>query len=107
MDRDSHSYILKITKLDQEIRGFDSLLEEIQNCMPEDFEFYERIVNVRDAMYRLKACMRDCVITKFQFGPSYSNNNTVKTTNNTTTATADLRSWFPTRDDNEDGGGII
>ena len=79
MDRDSHRFNIKLPKkitiLDDEIARFDALLEGLQERFPEEYEIYERIVYVRDGLYRLKAQMRDCVIEEFDSGGLVTSSN--------------------------------
>lgn len=107
MDRDTPSYILKITKLDQEIRKFDTILVEIQEHLSsDDLDFYESIVNVRDTMYRLKEKMRNYVSMKFQSTttttPPPDDDDTDNEKKNTMMTTFDLTSWITIRDDDDE-----
>ena len=54
----------KLTKLDEEIVRFDSVLDRIEKLMPEDLKVYDRIVEVRDAIFRLLQHMRGLDILK-------------------------------------------
>jgi hypothetical protein len=68
VDNTSPNKAKKLTILDAEIKRFDAILADAQEHLSdykEDLEVYERIVNVRDSLYRLKAQMRDCVIVEF------------------------------------------
>ena len=55
----------KLTKLDEEIVRFDSVLDRIEKLMPEDLKVYDRIVEVRDAIFRLLQHMRGLDILEF------------------------------------------
>jgi hypothetical protein len=58
----------KLLILDKAIHQFDSFLEEIQEEMENEFDVYEKVVNVRDALYQLKARIRGCDIALFDSG---------------------------------------
>lgn len=62
---DTHSYDVKISRLEEEICRFDTVLDNIQKLMPEDMEVYDHIVQVRDAMFRLQQSMHGCEIAEF------------------------------------------
>jgi hypothetical protein len=62
---DTHSYNVKISRLEDEIARFDAVLDHILKLMPEDLKVYDRIVEARDAAFRLQSQMHDCEITEF------------------------------------------
>jgi hypothetical protein len=55
----------ELTKLEEEIAQFDSVLDRIQRLMPEDMRVYDHIAQTRDAMFRLQQSMRGCEIVEF------------------------------------------
>jgi hypothetical protein len=61
----THSYNVKISRLEEEICRFDAVLDSIQKLMPEDMGVYDHIVQVRDAMFRLQQSMHGCEIVEF------------------------------------------
>ena len=61
---DTHSYNVKISRLEDEIARFDAVLDHIQKLMPEDLKVYDRIAEARDAAFRLQQ-MRGCEIVVF------------------------------------------
>jgi hypothetical protein len=67
-EKDTTSYHISVTKLDHEIVHFDSILERIQQVMPEDMKIYDAIVNVRDYIFRLQQLMHGCEIVDFCSG---------------------------------------
>ena len=62
---DTHSYDVKISRLEEEICRFDAVLDSIQKLMPEDTGVYGHIVQIRDAMFRLQQSMHGCEIAEF------------------------------------------
>ena len=62
---DTHCYDVKISRLEEEIRRFDTVLDSIQKLMPEDMGVYGHIVQIRDAMFRLAQSMHGCEIAEF------------------------------------------
>lgn len=68
MKKDNQDYNVKLTKLDEEIVHFDSVLEQIQERMPEDLRVYEAIVQARDYIFRLQQIMHGCEIVVFASG---------------------------------------
>jgi hypothetical protein len=63
--KDTTSYHISVTKLDHEIIHFDSILERIQQVMPEDLKIYDAIVSVRDYMFRLQQLAHGLEIIDF------------------------------------------
>jgi hypothetical protein len=61
----THSYNVKISRLEEEIRLFDTVLDSIQKLMSEDMGVYDHIVQVRDAMFGLQQSMHGCEIAEF------------------------------------------
>jgi hypothetical protein len=61
----TRSYNVKISRLEEEIRRFDTVLDSIQKLLPEYMGVYDHIVQVRDAMFRLQQSMRGCEIAEF------------------------------------------
>lgn len=55
----------KIIRLEDDIRAFDSTLDRIQKLMPEDISVYDRVSEVRDAIFRLQQAMRGCEVVEF------------------------------------------
>jgi predicted ATP-dependent serine protease len=64
---DTHSYDVKISRLEEENWRFDAVLDSIQKLMLEDTGVYDHIVQVRDAMFRLQQSMRGCEIAEFAY----------------------------------------
>jgi|SRR5215218_155373 len=62
---DTHSYNVKISRLEEEIRRFDCILDRIQKLMPEDMRVYNDIVQARDAIFRLQQIMHGCETVEF------------------------------------------
>jgi hypothetical protein len=60
--RDTQRRAKKISRLEDEIARFDAVLDQIQKLMPEDLKVYDRIVEARDAAFRLQQQMRGCEI---------------------------------------------
>lgn len=56
---------IKISHLDEEICRFDVVLDRIQKLMPDDLKVYDRIVEVRDAIFMLHNQMHGCEIVEF------------------------------------------
>jgi hypothetical protein len=63
--RDTHGRAIKISRFDDYIHAFDSVLDRIQKVMPDDLKVYERIVEARDAVFRLQQQMHGCEIVEF------------------------------------------
>jgi hypothetical protein len=61
----SLKFSTKVTKLEEEIVRFDAVLDRIQRVMPEDVKVYDRIMEVRDAVFRLQQQMRGLDIIEF------------------------------------------
>jgi hypothetical protein len=67
---DTTSYNLKVsaaklTKFDNEIRRFDAVMDRILKVIPEDLKVWDRIAEVRDAVFRLQQQLRGCEIAVF------------------------------------------
>ena len=62
---DTTSYKISVTNLDEEIVHFDTILERIQEMMPEDFKIYNAIVSIRDYIFRLQQMMHGCEVVEF------------------------------------------
>jgi hypothetical protein len=58
-------YNSKLTLFEEEICRFDSILERIQKVFSEDLKVYDRVVEVRDALFRLQQQMRGLQIVEF------------------------------------------
>jgi hypothetical protein len=52
----------KITRLEEEIRCFGSVLDRIQTLMPDDIAVYDYVVQARDAIFRLQQAMQGCEV---------------------------------------------
>ena len=50
----------KLSKLKEEIRRFDRVLEESQEHLCEDVDLYDRVVVVRDSIFRLQQQLHGC-----------------------------------------------
>jgi hypothetical protein len=62
---DTQRTAIKITKLEDEICRFDSILDRIQKVMPDNMRVYGFIVLTRDAMFKLQQTMYNCEIVEF------------------------------------------
>ena len=62
---DSRILNVKVTKLEEEIVCFDSVLERVQKVMPHDLKIYEKIVHVRDVVFQLQQMLHGCEIVEF------------------------------------------
>jgi hypothetical protein len=62
---DSRTPNVKLTKLEQEIASFDSVLDWIQKLMPDNMRVYDYVVQARDAIFRLQQAMRGLEIIEF------------------------------------------
>jgi hypothetical protein len=65
MVEDTQHTAIKITKLDEEIARFDAVLDRIQKMVFDDLDVYDRVVEVRDAVFRLHNQMHNCEIVEF------------------------------------------
>ena len=54
-----------MTVLEDEIARFDAVLDRIQKLMPQDMKVYDRVVEARDAVFRLQQKMQGCEIIEF------------------------------------------
>ena len=61
----SSSTPTRVTKFDDEIRRFDAVMDRILKVIPEDLKVWDRIAEVRDAVFRLQQQMRGCEIAVF------------------------------------------
>jgi hypothetical protein len=55
----------KISRFDEDIVRFDSVLDRIQKLMPYDLKVYDKIVEARDKIFQLQQAMRGCEIVEF------------------------------------------
>jgi hypothetical protein len=55
----------KVTKLEEEIVRFDTILDHIQKVMPDDMQVYDKIVHVRDVIFQLQQMLHNCEIVEF------------------------------------------
>jgi hypothetical protein len=65
--RDTHDRAIKITRLsEEEIQVFDSKLGKIQTLVfpDDDLKVYDRICEVRDALFRLDSQIRGCDVAE-------------------------------------------
>ena len=66
MAEDSYPSNVKLTKLEEEIISFDSVLDRIQKVMPiHDLRVYDKIVHVRDVIFQLQQMLHNCEIVEF------------------------------------------
>ncbi|MDQ3969649.1 MAG: hypothetical protein M3275_14795 [Thermoproteota archaeon] len=63
--KDTQSRNIKITRLDEGITRFDAVLDRIQKLLFGDLDVHQRIVEVRDAIFRLHNQMHNCVVEEF------------------------------------------
>jgi hypothetical protein len=71
--RDTHGRAIKITRLsEEEIQVFDSKLGKIQTLVfpDDDLKVYDRICEVRDALFRLDSQIRGCDVAELCCGGS-------------------------------------
>ncbi len=54
-----------LTKLESEIRRFDTVMDLIQKFMPDDWKVWDRIAVVRDAVFKLQQQLRGVEIEVF------------------------------------------
>jgi hypothetical protein len=78
---DSRTLNVNLTKLEEEIARFDSVLVRIQNLMLDNLRVYEYVVQTRDAIFRLQQAMRGLEIIEFA-EPWLDPEDVVKTTRN-------------------------
>ena len=66
MAEDSYPSNVKLTKLEEEIIRFDSVLDRIQKVMPiHDLRVYDKIAHVRDVIFQLQQMLHNCEIVEF------------------------------------------
>ncbi len=65
MVKDTASSKIKLPQLVEEIRHSDTVLDNTQQAMPDDFELYQHIVEARDAVFRLLQEIRGCKVIEF------------------------------------------
>jgi hypothetical protein len=63
--KDTKGRAIRISHLDEEICKFDGVLDRIQKLMTNDLKVYDRIVEVRDAIFRLHNQMHGCEVVEF------------------------------------------
>lgn len=55
----------RLTKFEDEIKRFDAVLDRILRVMPQDVKVWDRVAEVRDAVFRLQQQLRGCEIAIF------------------------------------------
>lgn len=55
----------KLSKFDDEIKRFDAVMDRILKLLPEDLNVWDRIAEVRDAVFRLQQQLRGCEVAVF------------------------------------------